>query len=470
MASFKILKLVSLLPLLSPCWGAATIQQSKLMPIFNFTISLKSSEIEIPGNIQYFSAVVRYYDAIGDGSKFGWMHPVATPTALIDGVEVDSTWIFRYNLSSYPFGGTYLGYDQFAQYLDVNLTNAQTTNKRSFALSIIAPFQKVDYLSISIYKSNYFFKEDGTMVRFGTEEVILDESLPVIHGIPNPYEYGNPTVMSYYQLPTTASTAQSVINTSRKEFSRRFPIIPTRKPVLPLVPLNHDDFLPGQIPLYRLDKVSSRLDLADDVAEDGCSRAYLFGSRSCDEQEMFIVRVKVPFTFLRDFDTSPDMVFDSYQTRYFSISANQLIPEYDTFDNYTAPLYWSVNARMLRKHMDSDGYAVVFLSPNNFTQALAAAQKLDETEPPVMTWGRYTGYVLGDPSYAIILRYRAPLKSWEGSPENARCYTSPSQVQPLSAGELGEYTPEIFAGSLADFLSGSIGAVKKQDAWPSSST
>ena len=195
MASFKILKLVSLLPLLNPCWGAATIQQSKLMPIFNFTISLKSSEIEIPGNIQYFSAVVRYYDAIGDGSKFGWMHPVPTPTALIDGVEVDSTWIFRYNLSSYPFGGTYLGYDQFAQYLDVNLTNAQTINKRSFALSIIAPFQKVDYLSISIYKSNYFFKEDGTMVRFGTEEVILDESLPVIHGIPNPYEYGNPTVM-----------------------------------------------------------------------------------------------------------------------------------------------------------------------------------------------------------------------------------------------------------------------------------
>ena len=463
---FVVCRWIFLFILVSSSWVEVTSlqQQRKLMPTFNFTISLKNNGVELPGVIlmQYFSAVVRYYDALGDGSKFGWMDPVATPTALIDGVEVDTSWIFRYNLSSYPFGGTYLGYDQFAQYLGVNLTNSQTANKRSFTLSIVAPFQKVDYLSITIYKRNYILEEDGSVIQFGTEEIVLDEALPVVHNNPNPYVYGNPTVMSYYQLPSN--------NISSVGFSEGFLLLQNHETVVrPQAPVGQGDFLPGQIPLYRLDKVSSRRDLADDVAEDGCSKAYLFGYRSCDAQEMFIVRVKVPFTFLRDMDTSPDMVFDSYQTRYFSISANQVIPEYDTYDNYTAPLYWSVNARMLLQYMDSDGYAVVFLSPNNFTQSLAAQQKLDETEPPVMTWGRYTGYVLGDPSYAIILRYRAPLKSWQGSPENAQCYATPMLAQPLSVGELGDYTPEIFAGSLADFQSGSIGVVEKDAAWPSPS-
>lgn len=426
---------------------------------------MKNSGIELPGYIliHYFSAVVRYYNALGDGSKFGWMEPVATPTAFVDGVEVDTAWIFRYNISTYPFGGTYLGYDQFAQYLFVNLTNSQTANKRSFTFSIIAPFQKVDYLSITIYKRNYILKEDGSVGQFGTEEIVLDEALPVVDGHPNPYILGNPSVMSYYQLPSRNTSSQIVVSSSSEGFPERSELSPRR----PLAPVGQGDSLAGQLPLYRLDKVSSGRDLADDIAEDGCSKAYLFGFRSCDDQEMFIVRVKVPYTFLRDMDASPDMVFDSYQTRYFSISANQVIPDDMTFDNYTAPLYWSVNARMLLNYMDSDGYAVVFLSPNNFTQSLADEQKLDDTEPPVMTWGRYTGYVLGDPSYAIILRYRAPLKSWQGSPENAQCYATPNLTQPLSVGELGEYTPEIFAGSLADFQSGSIGAVKKDAAWPS---
>lgn len=428
------------------------------MPNYNFSRTMAQPTVISQTNLttySIFSLVMRFYDAFGDGSSTAWQNNLPAVTAFIDDNEINSAWIFRYNYEGYPYGGSYLGFDQFAQYLAFNLSNEYTKDKKSFTLSLTAPFQKVAYLSLTVYNDEMILKEGSpTPVAFGKQETTIDSDLVTINGDPNPYMYGNRSVMSYISLNISESEKHTKTTITKPTISTR------RQPTV------HDDsLLVGQTPLYRLDKYSSHLDVADDIAEDGCSKAYLFGYKTNTDQEMFIVRMKVPFTFFRDYSPSqPDMVFDSYQTRYFSVSANQYTEE-DT-DMNTLPLYWTVNSRMLRKYMDADGYAYVFLSPNSFTLSLAAEQVTSPTEPPVMTWGKYTGFVLGDPSYALILRYRAPNIAWEGSPEHAKCYSTPQQAQPIHSNELGEYTPEVFTDTLEAFRSGHIGAVQKDSPWP----
>lgn len=80
------------------------------------------------------------------------------------------------------------------------------------------------------------------------------------------------------------------------------------------------------------------------------------------------------------------------------------------------------------------------------------------------------GYALSQSTYAIIVRYRVPDPTWEGSPSNAACYDYTNQSQPLSYNQLGNYTPQAFGGSFAAFLSGSIGMVSKDGPWPSALT
>ncbi|MBV8801928.1 MAG: hypothetical protein JO131_02990 [Gammaproteobacteria bacterium] len=83
-----------------------------------------------------------------------------------------------------------------------------------------------------------------------------------------------------------------------------------------------------------------------------------------------------------------------------------------------------------------------------------------------MTWGRYKGYLLGDPNFAIIIRYRDPDHAWQGSPENAICYANPAELKPVTVAELGEYLPEIYGDTLEHFNKGYIGIIDKNQPWP----
>lgn len=78
-----------------------------------------------------------------------------------------------------------------------------------------------------------------------------------------------------------------------------------------------------------------------------------------------------------------------------------------------------------------------------------------------MTWGNYTGFVLGEPTFATILRYRVPSDIWLGSPINGVCYPNADALEPVTAEELGDYLPEMYGDTFENFLNGKIGAVNK---------
>ena len=73
---------------------------------------------------------------------------------------------------------------------------------------------------------------------------------------------------------------------------------------------------------------------------------------------------------------------------------------------------------------------------------------------------------IGDPSFAIILRYRNPDYNWIGSPEHIKCYPTNSTNIPVQKNQLGIYTPEIYGDTLDNFNKGQIGAVLKDLPWP----
>lgn len=373
--------------------------------------------------------VIRFYQMFGDSSDTGWQSPVDLPTATLNGNPVPVVNAFSYE-KNYLVGSVGLGYDQYAQYLGVVLP-ASSDEK---ILTITGTFQQVAYMSAALYSN-----VDGVEI----QEELLDRQMNVVNGESNPYIVTNPSVFSY----TTEH-----INSNLNTFTN------IRKVNKLNLKLANDNS--GKIEVYRLDKESSERDLADDIAPDGCSRAYLFANKN-DSQEMIILRIKIPKTFIEN--QHPDKVFSQYQTRYFSVGSHR-----QSYDGIILD-YWTVNARMLKDYEDADGYAYVFFAPDTYTKQLATEQGTPPTKPPVMEWGRYKGYLLGDPSYAIILRYRDPDPNWQGSPENAKCYVNSTDLKPVTADELGEYFPEIYGDTLDHFNAGHIGIVNKNASWPENS-
>ncbi|MFP2240967.1 hypothetical protein ACLEX4_20890 [Pseudescherichia vulneris] len=121
---------------------------------------------------------------------------------------------------------------------------------------------------------------------------------------------------------------------------------------------------------------------------------------------------------------------------------------------------------MLNEYADSDGYAYVFFAPTSFTRQQVKAQGTAPRTPPVITWGGYQGYLLGDPDHAIVIRFRDPESDWAGNPQNAVCYLSPENNQPVTVDELGVFLPELFGDTMENFLTGKIGAVMASQIWP----
>ncbi|TAK71540.1 MAG: hypothetical protein EPO11_11175 [Gammaproteobacteria bacterium] len=368
--------------------------------------------------------VLRFYQAWGDGSRTGWQTPVTSPLVTVENMNLPLSVAFAYS-DDYSFGSNDLGYDQYAQYL-VTQVPAGSLGKK---LIITGSFQQVAYLSAVIYAQN------------GQQE-ILDKDMITLNTEKNPYLEGNPSVFSY-----SPASVKKILLSGQKANLPRLAI--------------KTNASTGQINVYRLDQYDSAIDVADDIAPDGCSRAYLYAEKDY-HQAMIILRIKVPTTFI-DSD-HPDQVFGHYQTRYLSVGSHRM--------SGVAPYlrYWTVNARMLKDYMDEEGYAYVFFAPNSYANALAIQQQTPDTQPPVMTWGKYKGYLLGNPDYAIIIRYRDPDPAWQGSPQQATCYATPDALQPVTKEELGDYLPEIYGDTMENFLNGHIGLVNNMMPWPSSLT
>ncbi len=389
------------------------------------------------------SLVLRFYQHWGEGERTGWQTPINPPKVTLDGKELEGAISFSYQSENYLQGSAGLGMDQYAQYFTVNLSDEEI--QRGSQLIIEGTFEQVAYVSAVIY--SYHGSGERT---YNRQEQILDKEMKILGNACNPYIEGNPSVFSY---PTNVSQSQTLLNNQSKN-SLWDP------ESLSYDPQSFIDNETGKVGVYRLDQETSKKVVADDIAADGCSRAYLFAEKGRD-QEIAILRIKVPTTFLGEGE--PNKIFGDYQARYLSVGAHRQM-----IQDETTPIlsYWTVNARMLNEYKDKEGYAYVFFAPNEYTHRIALEQNTPETQPPVITWGKYKGYLLGEPDYSIIIRYRDPELSWKGSPENAICYENAETLQPIDNQELGKYTPEIFAGTLDNFLNGNIGSVNSEAAWP----
>jgi hypothetical protein len=265
------------------------------------------------------------------------------------------------------------------------------------------------------------------------ETVKIDENNT--HQLLNPYIVGNPSVMSYV-APTQSSHDHHKDDGLNNVLSSIYHHNDHDNNDYNHQQQHKNDSINGYIPVYRVDHTSSTLFSTDDIAEDGCSRCYLYAKKSTTRNdEIIILRMNLPTTFFDDY--SPDKIFNSYQTRYFSVSsaiANtdtntssdntdfiHLDHHYQSRDrdhqkeitndkdkrssstslsslsNKKSPLYYGVNSRLVKPYIDDLGYFYVFFAPNNFTMNLALEQGLGEDSliPPVMSWGQYKGYVLG---------------------------------------------------------------------------
>lgn len=376
----------------------STVALSETMPSYQTTLIA-------PAGTYPWQILIRFYAPWGDGSLEGWQIPLTPPTVLVNDTaySVDTTFSYQQN---YMNGQPSPGYDQHEQCFTVFI--GQTTAlEEAMSITVSGEFQQVGYMSATLYYSS---------LNTPTLPIeVIDSEMTAIPDTANPYIAGNPSV-----------------------FSNEYGVS-------------------GKIDLYRPAKVASLSILPDEVAEDGCSKGYLYANKD-EGQEILILRIKVPQTFIHN--ATPDTVFGHYQCRELTVSAHPVYGLPQTLD------FWSVSSRMLNDFIDDEGYAYVFFGPDDYVQQQVIEQQTVATRPPVMIWGNYTGYLLGDPSGSLIVRYRDPADNWVGNPANAVCYLDKASNQPVTTAELGEYLPELYGDTLANFLAGHIGDVIKDQAWP----
>lgn len=466
---------------------AMVVTQSSLPPMPEYTYSFNLSGANI--------IVFRIYENYGDGSSTGWqastIKPKLTLTYNSTTIRIKVFCIYRYNHSPYIRyykGSRNFGYDQFAQYYTAVVDPSEY------------PADAVLHASGSFYQSAY---SSITSYNYSnTPDLILGQ--PLFHAsatgwqvsgsdTSNPFIVGNPSVLAYEpasrgdridEIPTPEEEMrlrdlESVLSFSYAPDMRKLPrSVPALAAAIKEGEVISDT---GKVDFYRLDEYLSSLCLPDasDFGAGGCSDEYIFAPTTPEtsQDQVYILRVRVPSTFFNS--SHPSAVFDSYQSTYFSVSSNRnnslIEANHDTgkldIDAFL-PKYWTVDSRMMNALKDEEGYAYIFCVPDEYARALSAQQNdgyswENRTQPPVLVWGDYKGYALAEASYAIILRYKEPQSSWEGSPSHARCYPTIEENKPLPAGALGSYTPEAYQGSFKSFLEGRIGAVRKQGPWPS---
>ena len=380
--------------------------------------------------------ILRYFAPWGDGSRNGWQLPLSTPTVLVNGISsaVEPWFGYATNPSSYITGQVLAGFDQHAQYFQVYFSEVAPTQS-GYEFSFSGFFQKAAYFSIAI-RYGLQDKETGQnnnyQIEFFDNEMITEPSHM------NPYLVGNPSVFSYQ-----TSSSDIVSDILRKKI--KAPNHPKK------------ENLSGEINLYRVDRETSMSVVADELSFDGCSKGYLYATKS-ENQNFCILRIKLGSTFISS--ETPDVIFGDYDCREITVSSHVLDEESAVLD------FWSISSLMLNDYVDNEGYSYVFFAPASYVMEQVTLQNTPSTQPPVIEWGKYKGYLLGSPEYAMIIRYRMPNKLWIGSPENAVCYLTPEDNQPVTIDELGDFCPQMFGGSYQDFLEGTIGSVRHDENWP----
>jgi hypothetical protein len=128
--------------------------------------------------------------------------------------------------------------------------------------------------------------------------------------------------------------------------------------------------------------------------------------------------------------------------------------------------FWTVNGRMMKDHMSTNGVAYVIWMPVHDIKQLDIYQK-DPLNPlaPILSFDvtptastdpmTVNAFILGKSDYCWIFRYRVPNIEWRGSPDHALCFETTQANRPIRPAELGGWLPSIQgtnATSLSEFM------------------
>jgi hypothetical protein len=291
-------------------------------------------------------------------------------------------------------------------------------------------FEQAGYISLSLYQ----VETGGDTMIVKSETHYRGDELTVINGGLNPFIKENPSVFSY-QRPQQGKNVRylSQSNVSSKSYTnavcnKRIETIKT-----PIKSGVDEKFY-----FYRPTEESfnnAEYGFQESQAPDGCSADYMASFDVLDSgKQYFILKIKVPTTFIHD--DNPETTYAGYQVQELTI---------DTYsENLSTNKRYSVNSRQLNDYKDSNGYAYVFMAPEDIVTQLALEQGLDYNVtkiPPIYTWNGNTGYVLD--LGIIVIRHRGSDAAWEGSLTNAPCYLTDAELLPIAPSDLGEYYPDL---------------------------
>lgn len=303
------------------------------------------------------------------------------------------------------------------------LDTAQTLNISGF-------FEQAGYISLALY-----CLENGGQ----TEQHYRGDELTVVDGGLNPFVKGNPSVFSYERpAPTPIPTPPHIEGDPISSILLKNNAIDLDNAKIKREKLKNTPRDMEQLSFYRATHESyenGEYGFQESLASDGCSADYLaaFDVLS-SEKQYFTLKIKMPTTFIHN-DT-PDTIYAGYQVQELTI---------DTYANGLGNrTRYGVNSRQLNDFKDSDGYAYLFLAPEDFVTQLAIEQGLnypDTRIPPVYTWNGKTGYVLDRGN--MVIRHRGSDPAWEGYVGNSTCYLTDAEMQPIQPADLGEYYPEL---------------------------
>lgn len=314
-----------------------------------------------------------------------------------------------------------------------------------YSVSLATPYNKVfdtlekitvkNLANISYWSVNY---QIGTEWYWINPLKLINEHFKAQYNVPDdPFVVGNKSTGCYVNIE----------NNIKHRPAQNWNLKTSEK-----VAINQSD----NIQLYRPDKSSSSTPglVPDCHDKNTCLNTYLVGPVKSEKYPSFpdyeygTIRIKVPKMY-NGIQCSPTSSFDLL---YFSLSTDF---ETDSVPENILP-YWTVNAYQLEQIKNSDGFAYVFFANyESVYDYYSNNQKEGTTTPAIINRCGKSGFLLGNSKYLYLFRYRASNPNWEGSPDNAPCYETLSENQPVSTGELGQWCP-IFAGensnSFQDFL------------------
>lgn len=405
------------------------------MPSFKFDYILPSDLYDIKS----VETMFRFNNFFGDGSINGWLQPMPDPELS---VSIGSEQMIIYaDDQEYNSGGSMGNSDQFCR-ISWGIIDASenTPLNPGTTVSISGRFQQVSYFSLAVY-----IVYGDNLIRYVT--IRAKDMTAVPPGL-NPYTEGNPSVFAYPAPQKTDKLLPTKL--IKNAVTRQQPVTQGESNI----------YENGWVDIYRIDRLTGTTGSPDGMEADGCADYYITYHDDLP-YSAFIFRIKVPDTFVKN--GSPDKIYGSYQCSEYIISSYQTRPA-------SVPIlpYWETCSRQMYENIDDNGYAYVFLLSDEYVQSLIEEQQTPYATPPIVSWGNFKGPALGLPTRNVSIRLRGPSENWAGAPINTACYFTPIDNQPLTAEALGEWLPELYGDTFANFLNGNIGAVSNDQPWPES--